>query len=77
LHEKSRTIQTGEILILVGEVLGVKGKNQTRYLRYVKVTTRTGTVLHRKNRTIGDMEKNKTSYNKGKNKNSYAIGKDW
>lgn len=33
LHEKSRTILTGEILILVGEVLGVKGKNQTRYLR--------------------------------------------
>jgi hypothetical protein len=38
LHEKSRTIQTGEILILVGEVLGVKGKNQTRYLRYSYLT---------------------------------------
>ena len=33
IHDKSRIIQAGEVLILVGEVLGVKGKNQTRYLR--------------------------------------------
>ena len=33
IQEKSRVILTGEVLILVGEVLGVKGKAQNRFLR--------------------------------------------
>jgi len=33
IQEKSRTINVGEVLILVGEVLGVRGKTQTRFLR--------------------------------------------
>jgi len=33
IQDKSRIIQNGETLILVGEVLGVKGKSQTRFLR--------------------------------------------
>jgi len=33
IQDKSRIIQNGEVLILVGEVLGVKGKSQTRFLR--------------------------------------------
>lgn len=33
IRDKSRVIEEGETLILVGEVLGVKGKNQTRFLR--------------------------------------------
>jgi hypothetical protein len=39
--------------------------------------TRAGTVLHGKNRTIGDMEKNKGSYYINMSKNRYAIDKDW
>jgi len=35
IQDKSRLIQAGETLILVGEVLGVKGKTQTRFLRCI------------------------------------------
>ena len=35
IQDKSRLIQCGETLILVGEVLGVKGKTQTRFLRCI------------------------------------------
>ena len=33
MQDKSRLICAGEVLILVGEVLGVKGKQQIRFLR--------------------------------------------
>ena len=33
IQDKSRVIQNGETLILVGEVLGIKGKMQARFLR--------------------------------------------
>jgi len=33
IQDKSRIILSGEVLILVGEVLGVRGKTQTRFLR--------------------------------------------
>lgn len=33
IQDKSRLIQNGETLIIVGEVLGVKGKTQVRFLR--------------------------------------------
>ena len=33
IQDKSRLIQSGETLILVGEVVGVRGKTQTRFLR--------------------------------------------
>lgn len=35
IQDKSRLIQCGETLILVGEVLGVKGKTQSRFLRCI------------------------------------------
>ena len=35
IQDKSRVIHSGETLILVGEVLGVKGKSQTRFLRCI------------------------------------------